>query len=105
MDVKNIEQYVAKIIITELNKQNEELKKLRILASKIIHCSVCYTPKEYSTHHECFTCGKVACNDSKCYEGWFMEFPKKGYRANYCSKECCDKDEEYCYDEDKNDLS
>ena len=103
-DVKNIEQYVAKIIAIELRKQNEELQKmkeelekLRYLASKVYHCSVCYTPDEckFNTDviiHICYTCEKIVCNNQNCREGWLLEFPKKGYEADYCSRKCYEED-------------
>ena len=92
-DVKNIEQYVAKNIIIELRNQNEELKKLRYLASKIEHCSVCYTPDSFScnlTVYNCYTCDKIVCNQRKCMEGWLLEGIENdyNYEADYCSEKC-----------------
>ena len=94
-DVKNIEQYVAKIIAIELRKQNEELQKmkeelekLRYLASKVEHCSVCYKQSE-PILYECYMCEKNVCYNQNCREGWLIELLSETY---YCSRECYDKD-------------
>ena len=89
-NVKNIEQYVAKNIIIELRRQNEELKKLRYLASTIEHCSVCYIGNSYCyddlEFHYCYTCKKIVCDN--CCKYWLLEAMKYDYETDYCSWKC-----------------
>ena len=94
LDVKNIQQYVAKVIITELNKQNQELEKLRHLASKIDHCMVCYALDSYSLNYHyllrCRNCKNCACDEIMCRKGWLLKM--KEYEADYCCEKCYDED-------------
>ena len=97
LNPKNIEQYVGKLILLELRRQNEEilslkkeLAKLKQLADKIEHCSNCYTPESQQFSgvelYICYTCGKTVCNQ-ECCKYWLLEYPKL-----YCSQECYDAD-------------
>ena len=90
MNIKNIEQYVGKFILDELEKQNEELKKLRYLASKVEHCSVCYEPGD--DFYFCYICDKIACVE--CCGNWLLGKPENKYEADYCSQKCYEKDDD-----------
>lgn len=102
---KNIQQYVAKLVIIELRKRDEEnlslkkeLENLRRLADKVEHCSVCYEPETNLYDDDdlrlyiCYTCEKTVCNKQDCCKSWLLEFPKDGYTADYCSRQCYDAD-------------
>lgn len=100
MDVKNIEQYVGKLVIIELRKRDEEilslekeLTKLKRLADSIEHCSNCYMPEEDIQLYTCYICEKNVCNKVECCKDWLLDYPKYGYTADYCSRQCYDADE------------
>ena len=85
MDVKNIEQYVGKFILDELEKQNEELKKLRKIVSQVSYCFLCNLTSNnyYHVFYSCNTCGKIVCD--VCIKDWVSDD-----EYEYCSRKCYD---------------
>ena len=95
LNVKNVQQYVANAVITELNKQNKELEKLRHLASKVEHCSVCYSPVDEDNYNKyrnyllhCEDCDKIVCANTDCSKGWLLDMQMDEYESDYCCEEC-----------------
>lgn len=90
-DVKNIEQYVAKVIITELNKQNKELEKLRYIVNQVYYCDTCHFVDQigsFSNFARCENCGKITCGSSDCFQTWIDDRSSLGQIIYFCSSDC-----------------
>ena len=75
LNVKNIQQYVAKIIITELNKQNKEIEELRYIVNQVQYCDTCRKVDD-NLHYEfarCENCGKISCGSGDCFQTWIHD--------------------------------
>ena len=75
-----VEDFTNNVII-KLEKQNEELEKLRYLASEVDHCSICYTSV---INYQCDICKKLVCE--KCIQNWiFCEENEDNFPFSFCS--------------------
>ena len=80
---QNIQDYVVNKIL----QNDEELEKLRYLASQVNHCSNCYKIFEkWEDYLKCDCCEKKTCFN--CQKGWYT----RGEFASYCGRTCIEKE-------------
>ena len=88
--IKNIQEYVANAVITELNKQNKKIEELKYIVNQVHYCETCRLVdlNMFSNYASCQNCGKISCGKGDCFQTWIDDRSSLGEIIYFCCSDC-----------------